>query len=49
MRVHLTLRHTLSAGVTLVVLVVLCAAPGLFGSRVRTALSGVADAPPGPL
>ena len=49
MRVHFTLRHALSAGITLVVLVVLCATPGLFGDRLRTALSGVAAAPPGPL
>ena len=49
MRVHLTLRHALSAGITLVALAVLCATPGLLGDRIRTALSGVAAAPPGPL
>jgi uncharacterized membrane protein YbhN (UPF0104 family) len=49
MRVHLTLRHALSAGITLVVLAVLCATPGLLGDRIRDAFSGVAAAPPGPL
>jgi uncharacterized membrane protein YbhN (UPF0104 family) len=49
MRVHFTLRHVLSAGITLAVLVALCATPGVLGDRFRTALSGVAAAPPGPL
>jgi uncharacterized membrane protein YbhN (UPF0104 family) len=49
MRVHFTLRHALLAGITLVALVVLCATPGLVGDRTRTAVSGVAAAPPGPL
>lgn len=49
MRVHLTLRHALSAGITLVALAVLCTTPGLLGDRIRDALSGVAAAPPGPL
>jgi uncharacterized membrane protein YbhN (UPF0104 family) len=49
MRVHLTLRHALSAGITLAALIVLCASPGLLGDRIRTAVSGVAAAPPGPL
>lgn len=49
MRTHLTLRHALSAGFTLVAITVLCVSPGLVGNRVRTALSGVAAAPPGPL
>ena len=49
MRVHFTLRHALSAGITLAALAVLCATPGLLGDRIRTALSGIAAAPPGPL
>ena len=49
MRVHFTPRHALSAGITLVALAVLCATPGLLGDRIRTALTGVAAAPPGPL
>ena len=49
MRVHFTLRHALSAGITLAALAALCATPGLVGNRIRTALSGVAAAPPGPL
>ena len=49
MRVHFTLRHALSAGLSLVALAVLCATPGLVGDRIRIALGGVAAAPPGPL
>ena len=49
MRIHFTLRHALSAGITLAAIAVLCATPGLLGDRIRTALSGVAAAPPGPL
>ncbi len=49
MRVHLTLRHALSAGITLAAIVVLCATPGLLGDRMRSALAGVAAAPPAPL
>ena len=49
MRVHFTLRHALSAGITAAVLAVLCASPGLIGDRIRGAFAGVAAAPPGPL
>ncbi len=49
MRSHLTLRHVLPAGATLVALAVLCASPGLLGDRIRASVGGIAKAPPGPL
>jgi uncharacterized membrane protein YbhN (UPF0104 family) len=49
MRLHLPMRHLVIACGSFAAVALLCVAPGLFGNRIRTALGGVASAPPGPL